>query len=331
MSFHRLRCVLVAAFVATAVFLPARARADAPVAAPAAGKCMMWKVSSDTATVYLVGSIHVATPEMYPLPKEMDDAFAKADTLTVEVNINKIDQQKLIGLIQTKGLYGGNDTLSGSLKKETMQALQDELAKLGLPAAGFEKMKPWVVGLTIDVMAMQKLGLDPSLGIDKHFLDLAAAKGKPIDELESADFQVNLLADFDAKMQESSLIATLSEMKDLKGDLKETTDDWIAGDDKGLEAQFEKTTKEHPETANVSQKILYDRNGPMAQKVEAYLKGNKTVFIVAGVLHMIGDKGIVQILRNDKFKVQQSPATKVAPEPVTPPSVAPPSVAPAAK
>jgi hypothetical protein len=316
--FHRLSCVFVAAFVTAAAFLPVRARADAPAAAPAADKCMMWKVSSDTATVYLVGSVHVATPEMYPLPKEMEDAFAKADTLTVEVNINKVDQQKLIGLIQTKGLYAGNDTLSGSLKKETMQALQDELAKLGLPAAGFEKMKPWVVGLTIDVMAMQKLGLDPSLGIDKHFLDLAAAKGKPIDELESADFQVNLLANFDAKLQESSLIATLSEMKDLKGDLKEMTDAWIAGDDKAIEAQFEKMSKEHPETADVRQKILYDRNGPMAEKVEAYLKGNKTVFLVAGVLHMVGDKGIVQILRNDKFKVEQSMATRIAPTSVAP-------------
>jgi uncharacterized protein YbaP (TraB family) len=180
-SIHRLSSVLVAALFAAAAFLPARVRADAP----AAGQCMMWKVSSDTATVYLTGSMHVATPEMYPLPKEMEEAFAKSDTLVVEI-------------------------------------------------------------------------------------------------------------------------------------LEDMTDAWIAGDDKAVVAQFEKTSKEHPETAEVTQKIVFDRNGPMAQKVETYLKGNKTIFIVAGVLHMVGDKGIVQLLRNDKFKVEQSPVTRLAPASVVP-------------
>ena len=49
----------------------------------------MWKVSSNTATVYLLGSMHMATPEMFPLPREVEEAFAKSDTLVVEVNINK--------------------------------------------------------------------------------------------------------------------------------------------------------------------------------------------------------------------------------------------------
>jgi uncharacterized protein YbaP (TraB family) len=310
-QFQRLSCAVVAAFLLTAAFLPARVRADAPATAPAAGKCMMWKVSSDTATVYLVGSMHLATPEMYPLPREMEDAFASADTLVVEVNTNKLDQAKLMPLMQTKGMYQGDDTLTANLKKETMQALQQECAKLSLPTAGIEKMKPWAVGLILELMEIQKLGLDPNLGIDKHFLDLASEKGKTIAELESADFQLNLLAGFDAKMQELSLIATLAEMKNLKGDMTELTDAWIAGDAQAAEAQLDRHIKEHPETAEVDQKLISDRNVPMARKVEAYLKGKGTVFVVAGCFHMIGDKGIVKILRDDKFTVEQSPATKI--------------------
>jgi uncharacterized protein YbaP (TraB family) len=310
--FHRFTGAVVAALLASTACLPARARAEAPQTAPAAGKCMMWKVSSPTATVYLVGSVHLATPEMYPLPKEMEDAFAKADTLTVEVNTNKLDQQKLISLMQTKGMYQGDETLSTNLKKETMQALDEECTKLGLPSAGIQKMKPWVVGLMLDVLELQKLGMDPNLGIDKHFLDLAAAKGKTIEELESADFQLNLLSSFDPKLQEESLVSTLDEMKNLKSDFNELTSAWIAGDGNAVEAEFDRQVKEHPETKEVNQKLIFDRNGPMAQKVETYLKGNKTVFVVAGCLHMVGDHGIVHILQDDKFAVEQSPATRVA-------------------
>ena len=78
---------------------------------------MMWTVSSKTATVYLLGfHAHGDQEDGDPLPTEVEDAFAKSDTLTVEININKLDQAKLMQLVQEKGKYQGADTLSGSTR-----------------------------------------------------------------------------------------------------------------------------------------------------------------------------------------------------------------------
>ena len=55
--------------------------AQAQQAAPAQPKprrFLMWKAASPTATVYLVGSIHLGDSSMYPLPKEVESAFAAA-------------------------------------------------------------------------------------------------------------------------------------------------------------------------------------------------------------------------------------------------------------
>jgi hypothetical protein len=224
--------------------------------------------------------------------------------------MNKVDQQKMAQLVQAKGMYAGTETLPGSIKKETWKQVQDECEKIGLPSAGVEKLKPWLVGLTIDMMEIQKLGFDPSLGVDKHFIDLAQQKGEKIDELETADFQINLLANFDAKMQEENLVLTLAELKELNGDMTQLTDAWVNGDTKAVDEQIHKRQKEHPETLEVLKTILYDRNGPIAKKIEDYLKGTKTVFVIVGDAHMVGDKGIVKILQNDKYKVEQSPATR---------------------
>jgi uncharacterized protein YbaP (TraB family) len=297
------------AFLAAAAFLSPRAQADdAPPAPKPTGKCMMWKVSSKTATVYLLGSMHMATPEMFPLPKEMEEAFSKSDTLVVEVNINKVDKAKLLQLVLEKGTYKGDETLSGSVKKETLEKLKDA----GVPVAFVDKLKPWYVGLIVEAAEIQKLGFDPTLGVDKHFLDLADKQGKKIDELESAEFQLDQLSGFDPKMQEASLLLTLAEMKDLKDDLTKLTDAWVAGDKEALNELMTDKEKDHPETKEVVQKLIYDRNGPMAEKVEGYLKGDKTVMVIAGCAHMVGDKGIVKILENDKFTVEQSPSTKPA-------------------
>jgi len=300
-------------FLAAAAFGPTRAQADdAPRASEATGKCMMWKVSSKTATVYLLGSMHMATPEMFPLPKEMEEAFDKSDTLVVEININKMDQAKMLQLAQDKGMYKGADTLSGTIKPETLQQLKAACDKIGFPEVALDKYKPWLVGVTLEVLQIQKLGFDPTLGVDKHFLDLADKKGKKIDELESADFQLDLLSGFDPKMQEASLVLTLAELKDLKDDMTKLTDAWTAGDAKAMDELMTSKEKDHPETKEVSQKLIYDRNGPMAEKVEGYLKGDKTVLVIAGCAHMVGDKGIIKTLQNDKFTVEQSPATRPA-------------------
>jgi hypothetical protein len=294
-------------------FVPTRAPADEAAGAPkSTGKCMMWKATSSTATVYLVGSTHLASDAMYPLPREMEEAFDKADTLVVEVNINKVDQQKMMTFVQARGMYAGDETLPKNLKEQTWKDLQEACATLGLPAIGIERMKPWLVSLTIQVLAIQKAGLDAAHGTDKHFLDQADKSGKKIEELETADFQLDLLAGLDAATQEQGLALGLTKIKNMKDDMAALTNAWIAGDAAAIDAQVTKDQKTHPEAAIITQKMIYNRNGPMAAKVEAYLKGNKTVFVVVGCAHVVGDKGIVKILQNDKIAVEQSPATRAA-------------------
>ena len=90
--------------------------AQAQQAAPARPKprrFLMWKAASPTATVYLVGSIHLGDSSMYPLPKEVGSAFVAAKVLAVEINITNADKAKMIALIQKYGLYTGYDSPTG--------------------------------------------------------------------------------------------------------------------------------------------------------------------------------------------------------------------------
>ncbi|HZD96528.1 MAG TPA: TraB/GumN family protein, partial [Candidatus Sulfotelmatobacter sp.] len=159
--------------------------AQAQVAVPAQPKprrFLMWKATSSAATLYLVGSIHVGDKSMYPLPAEVESAFAAAKILVVEINIKNIDHMKSMELIQKHGMYAGDDSLSKHLSKETSAALDDFCSKHHLPRAGVEQLRPWVVAVTIAALSWQEAGEDPSLGIDMHFLD----ESKPpqrIDEL----------------------------------------------------------------------------------------------------------------------------------------------------
>jgi uncharacterized protein YbaP (TraB family) len=279
--------------------------AQAQQAAPAQPKprrFLMWKSTSPSATIYLVGSIHVGDSSMYPLPKEVESAFATAKVLAVEINIKNADQAKMIGLVQKYGVYTDDDSLAKHLSKETQAALDDYCTRHNVPRMGMEKLKPWLVAISIAQMAWQQAGEDPSLGIDMHFLD----ESKPpqrIDELETIESQFSIFAEATEEEQQSMLVSILKRGGNMKDLITRTQTAYVSGDPGSLE----KIMQEQNDVGSKSleKKFVDDRNVAMTGKMEEYLKGKDPVFVVVGAAHIIGDKGIAKQLRDKGYKVEQ--------------------------
>lgn len=279
--------------------------AQAQQAAPAQPKprrFLMWKATSPSTTVYLVGSIHVGDSSMYPLPKEVESAFAAARVLAVEINIKNADQAKMIGLVQKYGMYAGDDTLTKHLSKETQAALEDYCTRHNVPRMGMEKLKPWVMAVTIAAMAWQQAGEDPSQGIDMHFLN----ESKPpqrIDELETMESQLSIFAEATEEEQQSMLASALKQGDKTKDIIKRTQAAYVAGDPDALQKVMDE--QDDLGSKSLEKKLLDDRNVAMTGKMEEYLKGKEPIFVVVGAAHIIGQKGIAKQLRDKGYKVDQ--------------------------
>jgi uncharacterized protein YbaP (TraB family) len=262
----------------------------------------MWKATSPTVTIYLVGSIHVGDSAMYPLPQQVESAFSAAKVLAVEINIKNTDQAKMMGLVQKYGMYGADDTLSKHLTKETSAALDDFCAKHGLPRAGVEQLKPWVVAVTIAAFSWKEAGEDPSLGIDMHFLN-ESKEPQRIDELETMDSQLSLFADATDEEQLALLTLTLKQGDKLKDMIKRLQTAYLSGDPDALQKILDEESDMG--TKSLTQKLLDDRNVTMAARLDEYLKGKEPAFVVVGAAHIIGDKGVAKLLRDKGYKVEQ--------------------------
>ena len=86
--------------------------------------CLLWKVKSDTSTVYLLGSVHVAKKEMYPLHPAIEKAFSDSSAVVVEADVKPEDQAKLMGLIQKRATYTPPDNIEKHVTAETIAALK---------------------------------------------------------------------------------------------------------------------------------------------------------------------------------------------------------------
>ena len=295
---------IYAVWILLLAFLGA-AQMQAQQAAPAQPKprrFLMWKATSPTTTIYLVGSIHVGDSSMYPLPKEVEAAFNAAKVLTVEINIKNVDQGKALGLIQQYGMYDKDDSLTKHLSKETAATLDDYCTKHNVPRAGLEMLKPWVVAVTIAAMSWQQAGEDPTLGIDMHFLDERQPTQR-IDELETMESQLSIFATATEEEQQGMLMTILKEGDKAKDMIKRLQAAYVSGDPDALQKIMDEESDMG--SKSLTKKLLDDRNVMMASKMDEYLKGTDPVFVVVGAAHIVGDKGVARMLRDKGYKVDQ--------------------------
>jgi len=266
-------------------------------------KNFLWKVQSKTNTVYVLGSYHLSKKEIYPLNQKIENAFDQSDVLAVEANINdikKIDIQKLM----ESAFYPANDTLEKHVSPEIYEWVKKETSGLGIPVELIHKQKPWFLSMTFVALKSLKLGFDPNLGIDKYFLSKAEGK-KKILELESLDYQLSLLSNFSDKDQELFLLYTLKDLDILEQELGKLTRAWTSGDTKGMESILTRSVSEDKRFSSILEKLIYERNRKMVSRIEDYLKAKETYFVIVGAGHLVGDQGIIELLKGKGYGVEQ--------------------------
>jgi uncharacterized protein YbaP (TraB family) len=273
-------------------------------AALAGEKSFLWKVQSKTATAFILGSVHLAKPDIYPLPGKIEESFDKSSVLALEADPAKAQDPALLQQMLAAAAYAKGGRLKEHLSGETYELARCEIERLGLPMESFNRTKPWFLAMSIETLEFQRLGYDPANGIDVYFAGKAAGK-KQIVELESFDYQIRLLSGFSDREQELFLLYTLKDLATLQDEIEKLMTSWSNGDTKTLEALVTRTLTESPELRPIFDKLFYKRNREMTVRIEQFLTGRKTAFVVVGAAHLVGKDGIIELLREKGFTVEQ--------------------------
>lgn len=268
-------------------------------------KPLLWKVSDANNSLYLLGSFHMLKTTDYPLAKSTDVAFDDAEQMYFELSPEEMNNPALGQKMAQAAMRTDGKTLQQSVSAETWKKFEASAAKNNLPAANFQGFEPWFVALILSVTEMQKVGLNPALGLDKHFMDRAAKAGKPAKGLETGASQIAIFDGMGVKQQEQFLQDALDESADMKKKIDELHSTWRNADDKALfNIMAKEMSQKYPE---LYQTINLDRNKAWLPKLEAMLKDNDKddVMVVVGSLHLVGDDGVIKMLKSKGYKVER--------------------------
>jgi uncharacterized protein YbaP (TraB family) len=276
------------------------------VPAAAGDALYLWRVQGEHATLGMTGSVHVGKPEFFPLAAPIEEAFAAADALAVEVDMFAPENvQAAARIMMQDGMLPGDETLETRLGPELWQRLVAYAEERGFPLAMYAKLKPGLVAMMLVMNEYQRQGYDPELGIDKHFLDAARETGKPIRELETLEDQFDLFLQVNDRLDDLLVDEMLDQMDDVRTITDRMIALWQAGDAEGMDEFMQEQTGDEPEMVEFYRALLDDRNVAMADSLDAWLRGDADIFVVVGAGHFGGEKGLIRLLEDKGWDVEQ--------------------------
>lgn len=261
----------------------------------------LWVVKDRDTTIYLFGTVHILKPGLSWFDEAVKTAFDASDQVVLEV-VGADDPATMQAAIVRNAIDANGPTVTSQLPEDKRAAYAKALGELGVPAAAFDKFKPWFPATMISVGLLPKFGYDPESGAERVIAAAAKSAGKPVTALETVDQQFGF---FDSLPRESQMVMlerTIDQLPTLHTTLDAMVANWARGDPKALG----KTMNEEVEdTPNMRKVLLTDRNARWADWISTRMQQPGTVFIAVGAGHLAGKGSVQDYLKQHKLKAKR--------------------------
>jgi uncharacterized protein YbaP (TraB family) len=279
---------------------PAANAADATAKHP--GRHPLWVIEGQQNSIYLLGSIHVLRKSDYPLPAALEQAYGEAEIVYMEIDMDDVDPAEAVAFTLGRGMLPLDRSLDEVLGDKRAAEARAQAKTVGLDLGFFNRFEPWVAAVAVIQAQVTKLGLDPELGIEKHFERLATADGKEIRGFETLGEQLGFFDGLSLERQADFLMLSLEDAGSMQDELDVLVSAWRRGDVAVLERTL---TDEFGDFPDLYELLIAARNRNWAKQIEQLLDDADDYLVVVGALHLVGDDSVIEILRRKGAKAKQ--------------------------
>ena len=288
------RLALAAAVLATslATTAPQQEQADqqAVVATTPPARPAMWQVRDADTVIYLFGTVHALPAGVDWLNGPVASAFDGSQELVTEiVEANSAGMQ---GAVLAKATLPAGQSLRDKLTPAQRTAFEATLAANGLPAATFDRYKPWYAAMVLSTLPVLRQGYDPANGVETKLDARAKAAKRPHSALETAEYQLGLFDSLPQTVQLRYLNEVIADLPKASDEIAQMIEAWKQGDADALA----RLMNEEDDAPELMELLLYNRNRAWAEWIKARLDKPGTVFMAVGAGHLAGTGSVQQVL-----------------------------------
>jgi uncharacterized protein YbaP (TraB family) len=288
-----------------ALGLAALASCTTPAATQTPGKetgPAMWVVSDPDTTIYLFGTIHLLPRDSSWRTADFNSAVQQSQVLVLETLVDTANPQELAAQMAALGFRSGLPPIVERVDPSRRAALEQAIAKTGIPRPLFDRMETWAAAFTLLGVQFQTLGVQGEHGVEAVLRQVFTSAGKQVDQLETNREQ---LAFFDAlpeTAQRQLLEGAIENPQQMRSKFDEMLRAWLTGDVEAIAATFNRDLQNSPA---LKAALLTRRNWNWSQWIERRLASPGTVMVAVGAGHLAGDVSVQRYLESRGYRVRR--------------------------
>lgn len=262
--------------LAAALLLPALAIAGLPAAqatpvaitsaaSPAPRGPALWVVQDADTTIFLFGTFHALDGRSNWFTPSIRAAFDASEQLVLETLVPETPAE-LHAVLSRHSLAGE--------------------PKVGEPVVAVDRAPSFVASAGQAMSAGHALGMSVDQGADAVLRRAANGSGKPVEGLESFEFQLAMFGRLPAAPVNSARVGAAGTVGGMLGDMQSA---WTRGDNDGFVAVLGNVRAHSPQTYKT---LFADRNATWAGWIANRMARPGTVFVAVGTGHLVGPDSV---------------------------------------
>jgi len=261
------------------------------------GQSLLWEVSGNglKKPSFLFGTFHLLCKDDIHFSDQLKKAMKESDEIYMELDMDD-PSTMLSGMLYMN--MKNNKKLEDLYTPEEYKRLQAYFSDtLKLPLMMIDKAKPYfLVALLYPRMMNCK---NPS-GVEEELVKIAKEDNKEIKGLETMQFQASVFDSIPYEWQAKELLKNIDSFSVYKNEFQSMLQFYK---DQNLDSLKDMITKSEAGSEQYDDLLLNNRNKNWVKKLDSIMK-TESVFVAVGTGHLVGEKGLINLLRKQGYKVE---------------------------
>ena len=270
---------------------------------------LLWRIehpnaaAGDIRSSYIFGTIHIDDKRVMAIPVSVTRRLASVATLMLELELNANGSVDIL----RKMLFTDGRSLPQVIGEEPFNRVTEALLDNGnqLSFEVLSVLKPWAAMLLLIRPANSS-----GTFLDKKLATLARNAKVRVQGLETVDEQLSVFDDISITDQIGLLNSALESLAEKDEAYQQLIDAYLSGH---LENLVQVSASQQPKDGRLArlirQKLIIERNQKMFQRMQMRLQAGNT-FIAVGALHLPGEQGLLQLLRQAGYRLARIAETE---------------------
>lgn len=279
------------------LFMSCKAQSDHSFIKQKNDNTLLWKVSGNglQKPSFLFGTFHLLCKEDIRLSDQLKKAMKLSDKIYMEMDMD--DPSTMLGGMLYMNMK--NDTTLESLyTPEEYQRLKNYFADtLKMPVMLLQRAKPYFL---VALLYPRMMDCASPAGVEEELMKIAKEDKKEIKGLETIQFQASVFDSIPYEWQAKELLKNIDSFSVYKNEFETMVDFYKNQQLDSIKSLMGKSKSGDEKYDDL---LLNNRNKNWVKQLKEIMK-KQSVFVAVGTGHLVGEKGLINLLRKEGYKVE---------------------------